>query len=270
MSDATALQQKVMPFVKHWGMHNPLGTASLAAVQAATIWYERVHEYAKSGERNVCIAMPFAFEGHQGILCMYSAKPHQILPDVNMEYKNECATDELLEDESVIWYDGQEQEFTNSSWLSFACVFYADLVMDNILDLRPGSGKGVSLGAPVHVFKREFRLRGLADAWAEKYRQIREAQRLSQVDAEDLESLYGILRDLDVHLWKVYRCNLSLHQFASLDVNIETFVYRLPPADTFAHWVVNTATVWSERKLDVEPSNWYMCKNWVSLGQRKK
>ena len=267
MDDATALQQKVMPFVKHWGMLNPQGTVSLPAVQAATIWYKRVHE--KPAEKDVCIAMPFALEGLQGILCIYSTEPHPLQANMNKKYKKD-ATDDFLEDTSVLWYDGQEQEFTNSSWLSYACVFYPDLVMDNILDLRPDSGKGVLLGAPVQVFKREFALRGLADAWGEKYRQIREAQRQSQVHVEDLQPLYDVLRELDVLLWKVYRSSLSLNQFASLDVYIETFVYRLPPPDTLAHWVVNTATVWSERKLNVKPSCWYMCENWMSLGQRKR
>ena len=145
-------------------------------------------------------------------------------------------------------------------WLYFQVYWYPRLSMLNFKGLTDHAYPPTSMQQPLgEILAGMCRVKGIEN-WKNKY--------CIMDHGLYHESLRRLLRDLGIHNWLEITTDISWQGYRALDAYLKVFSGGMAPPAEEAHFLLNVASGPKCRE-HLQPEDWYMCREWRSVGQKE-
>jgi hypothetical protein len=149
---------------------------------------------------------------------------------------------------------------TNPEWMYYHVYWYPHLALMNIAGLSEAQYDPQELTENLGVvLDRMARLAGITNF---------QGRYCMTTHGMYHDGLRMCLRDVGILNWVEATSGISYHGYRCLDVYLKIYSHGMAAPKYEAHWLLNTE--WSvQYRRYLAPEQWYLCKNWVSKGQKE-
>jgi hypothetical protein len=229
--DAQYSPDQVRKCMALWGM--------LAGMYEDTLWWMSQldnHSYfAKAW------LIPWTMHGQHGIMVAAST------PESNRAFKESVLVNE------------QNGVISMPEWLYFEVFWYPNLCLFNIAGLTDPMYGVYRQPQPLgDILSGVFAARGIHN-WQQRFCYL--------VDGSYHQPFRALLREVGVFHWAEVTVGISWFGYMGLDLYIKMFSGGMPAPAHEAHWLLNCEEPPDTRYFRA-PEDWYMCRTWISKGQR--
>jgi hypothetical protein len=216
-------------------MSNEYGTMIPPPVYAlAEEWANRC---AYGSAYSIQIFCVMVIEGVQGILCLASTP-------------QSCNVDNANSQPGV----SPLAVTQNAGWWYYNVYWYPGMAMANWFRLNEYQ-KVVDLGSASEYFDRVFK----HGRWRVDFAPV--------LGESYYNSLWKLLHANNVPYYQIVTAAPSWAGYRCLDWYVRVHVYGMPLPREEAWYVINLDTPWEER-MDIQPTNWFLCKVFHAFGQK--